>query len=456
MKKIRLFCVLCCFTSAIQAQDIPQRAESVQVTILAEVTPKGQKVNAVALEYEDNILSGDDLARLYQVQTSLDNKDKQARTVLRAYVNNQAATAPRAQAGKFVIVELDVKDSNADLYSLTTVNDKPIKFRAKNKTGDVIETEKIQAIRIPQFYDEHLVYHVKQTGYLKLTNGKTLDKTEIRQSAVKNRVKTPFIDNFTARRISLNDPDNNLNYRIYTPQADATQTRETKKYPLTVFLHGSGQVGTDNIAHMLSSKGAIATLQYEDGFVLAPQYDGVFDPFDDVNKGQRGGIHWQTDNRLQLVLKMIDETLNNHPNIDHNRIYLIGLSRGSEGALNLLLKRPHFFAGALLLSGREAHTLEWMDGNATKENLASVKDSPMWFFHSKEDKVSPVQGSRINYQILHEELKAPNVKYTEFTTEQAGDNGIVNDNSHNTWDAVFNSPEVMTWLLRQTRVEDKK
>ena len=128
----------------------------------------------------------------------------------------------------------------------------------------------------------------------------------------------------------------------------------------------------------------------------------------------------------------------------------MGLSRGSEGAVKLLLTRPHFFAGALLMSGREAYTYEWVDGNATKENLSSIKDIPMWFFHSKEDKISPVEGSRINVNIL-KELHAPNVKYTEFTTEKVGDNGIANDNSHNTWDALFNSPEVMQWLLHQKR-----
>ena len=61
------------------------------------------------------------------------------------------------------------------------------------------------------------------------------------------------------------------------------------------------------------------------------------------------------------------------------------------------------------------------------------------------------KGSRINVKILTEELQAPNVKYTEFTMENIGDNGIVNNNAHNTWDAVFNSPEVMQWLVQQKR-----
>ncbi len=48
----------------------------------------------------------------------------------------------------------------------------------------------------------------------------------------------------------------------------------------------------------------------------------------------------------------------------------MGLSRGSEGAVKLLLISTALFAGALLMSGREAYTYEWVDGNATKENLS--------------------------------------------------------------------------------------
>ncbi|EIJ70912.1 alpha/beta hydrolase-fold protein [Pasteurella bettyae] len=431
--------------SMAQAQDdMPQAPLKVNATLLAEVTAQGQKVNAVALEYEDNVLSGSDLRQIYQISTALDNKEKESRSVLNAYVNDAAEITSTPKAGRFVIIELDTQDKNADLYSVKTENDKPMQFRAKDKDGKVINIEKTQNIKVPEYYQDRLVYQIAQTGYLKLTNGKTLDKSQVTQHATKDHVKTSFIDDFKAQKVFLHDHNNILNYRVYIPKL-----KQSKKYPLTIFLHGSGQVGTDNMAHIVANKGAISTLQYEPGFVLAPQYGSVFDPFDDVNKGHKGGIHWQTDNRQELVLKMIDDTLKANAQIDRHRIYLVGLSRGAEGALQLLLKRPQFFAGAILASGREAYTIEWMNGNANKTNLAAIKDVPIWFFHSKEDKVSPVQGSRINYQILTQELQASHMKYTEFTMQSAGDNGIVNASAHNTWDAVFNSPEVMKWLLNQ-------
>lgn len=419
---------------------------NLNITLLAEVTAQGQKINGLALEYPSNVLSGTDLRQLYQIQTTLDNAPQEARSVLKAYVNSEPKISAQPKAGKFVIIELDTTDKNAATYSVKEANKDPMKFKSKDENGKIVETEKVQAVKIPEFFANRLTYSVEQKGLLKLTNGTTLNKASWEQSAEPQKINTAYIDDFVAKQVSLNKPENKLNYRFYAPLQ-----KNGEKYPLVIFLHGSGQVGSDNLAHLLSSKGAIATLPYEPSFVLAPQYDQVFDPFDSVEKGQKSGIHWQTENRINLVLKMIDETIKANPQIDTSRIYINGLSRGAEGGLNLLLARPNFFAGALLMSGREAYTNEWVDGNANKDNLVAIKNVPIWFFHSKEDKVSPVKGSRINYQILKEQLNAPNVKYTEFTFEQAGDNGIVNNNAHNTWDAVYNSPEIIHWLLQQKR-----
>lgn len=413
-------------------------ASTIKPTFLAEVTPTGAKITAVALEYENNILSGSDLRKIYDVETSLNQKEYIKRNIIRAYVNDTPNKAFESKAGKFVILELDDRDANANFYSLRAENDQAVSFKAKDANGKIIYVNKVQSNRIPEFYQNELTYLVKQKGILKFSNGVDASPSEIKDYANKENISIKYIDLFSSHQISLSQAENNLLYRLYSPQKI-----ENKKYPLTLFLHGSGQVGKDNIAHLLSSKGAISTLQYEEGFVVAPQYSSVFDPFD------KEGIHWQTNNRHQLIFKMLDEIIANNPNIDSRRIYVVGLSRGAEGGLYLLQKRPELFAAALLMSGREANTIEWIDGNASKDNLLVLRDKPIWLFHSKEDKVSPVNGSRINYGILSKDIGSKLVKYTEFNTQNEGDNGIVNNNAHNSWDAVFNSYEVIKWLLEQ-------
>lgn len=394
------------------------------------------------LQYEGNLLSGKELGDLYQIEVKLDDKVVGERHIVDAYTQKDLHQNGQFGLGNTVFIALDKKDKFSDPYELEQANKEPMTFRAKDTDGKIIEKQIVQSNKIPHFYGDRLKYVIKQKGLIKLVDGTTVGENSIEVAAIPKNLIDPIIDRFQPGKVSINSADNVLNYRLYKPEIE-----HKGKYPLIVFLHGSGQLGADNIAHLLSSRGAISVLDYSPSFIVAPQYKTVFDPFDDFKKGQKGGIHWQTENRRQLVLKMLDQILKENPQIDKARIYLVGLSRGAEGAMSLLLDRPNFFAGALLMSGREAGTVEWIDGYATKELLRPIKDVPIWFFHSKEDKVSLVEGTRKNYMILHDQLHGKDIRYTEFSFQKVGDNGIVNNNPHNTWDVVFNSPSVYQWLL---------
>lgn len=416
--------------------------------LITEVTETGQKITGITLQYEDELLLGKNLSNLYQVEVKLDNKSLGYRNILDAYTQKDFRLKNKPEIGNTVFLVLDPRDTISGTYELETVNKEPMTFLAKDKAGSIITKQIVQSNKIPHFYGDRLRYTIEQKGLIKLSNGKTISPNITEVTAESKNVENIIVDKFQSKKVYIDNPNNYLNYRLYSPNR-----MKGKKNPLVIFLHGSGQIGNDNIAHLLSSRGAISILDYSSSFVLAPQYQSVFDPFDDKNKGQKGGIHWQTHNRRNLILKMIDETIQQNPDIDKNRIYLIGLSRGAEGAMYLLLDRPNFFAAALLMSGREAGTVEYIDGKATASLLSPIKDIPIWFFHSKEDKVSPVEGSRKNFMILKYKLHNKNVRYTEFTFLNSGDNGFINNNAHNTWDAVFNSPVVYDWLLQQKRSE---
>lgn len=160
LKKI---CILLSLLAAfhVLAQDkVFKNIKPIQVTLLAEITAQGQKVNAVALEYEDNILSGSDLRKAYQISTALNGEEFIPRTILRAYVNNEPTLSVQPKIGKFVIIELDNQDKNADLYSLNTENNQPMQFKGRDKDGNVIVIEKKQINKVPQYYGEKLIYQI--------------------------------------------------------------------------------------------------------------------------------------------------------------------------------------------------------------------------------------------------------------------------------------------------------
>lgn len=444
--------------------------------LLGTPTAKGYRVHAVALDYGKPLLSANHLDKGFRVDVAVDGKPVCSRAVERAYLNHAPTVGARPDAGQHLILELDPFDSCAPAHEYRSDNEAPMTFRAKDAQGKVVQIERKQLIRIPTHYGARLKYTVHQDVRLKALDGETLDARTF--SLTGEQDDGGILAAFASGEVKGGGKDNRLLYRLYKPAHAPSQSARSAALPgeghqngvngqksaaggddagkrvngkryLVLALHGSGQTGKDNLAPLLSSRQAVATLDHEDGYVLVPQYDGVFDAAD-----PQGGVHWQTPNRRALLLKLIDETLAAHPDIDRSRIYLNGLSRGGEGALYLMMDRPGFFAGALIMSGREAHSVEWMDGNATADNMKVLARQPIWFFHAVEDKVSPVDGTRTNVRILRDELKNPHVRYTELSFARPGDNGMLNDSAHNTWDMVYESPAAMQWLLQQ-RLETK-
>ncbi|MBE2894570.1 alpha/beta hydrolase-fold protein [Spirabiliibacterium falconis] len=415
------------------ANDFQSDTNSIKsVYLVTNLKENGQFIASILLEYEDTLLVSKALNKLYTVSVTLEGKSYGNRHIKNTYTTSSIENLNTHSPGKYVVIQLSEQDTNSDLYSIIESNTTPITVKSNDGSKQIIQKNKI-----PQFYNAALEYQISQIGNNKLLNGQDVLPFTITVNANKNNIINPLIDNFQKDNISISKK-NYLNYRLYVPKTD-----KNNLYPLTVFLHGSGQVGKDNLAQLLSSQGAIATLSSEEGFVIAPQYESIFDPFDVDN-----GFHWQTENRRKLLNMIIEKTLKQYPQIDKKRIYLIGLSRGAEGALYLLLDNPDLFAGALLISGREAYTKELMDGNASEQNLDKIKHLPIWFFHSRQDKIAPVHGTIRNVEIL-KKLGADNIKYTEFNFNHTPDNGFISNNAHNAWEAVFNSKSAVEWLLSQ-------
>lgn len=90
-----------------------------------------------------------------------------------------------------------------------------------------------------------MIYTVEQKGYVKLSNGKTVDKNVGQVTGASANVANRFIDQYEERTFAdKSNSENKLQYRLYKPAVN----KEGQKKALVLFLHGSGQVGTDNIA----------------------------------------------------------------------------------------------------------------------------------------------------------------------------------------------------------------
>ncbi len=196
-----------------------------------------------------------------------------------------------------------------------------------------------------------------------------------------------------------------LNYALHIP-------KNTKgKKPLMVFLHGSGERGSD--IEKVKIHGPFKYLKNNelDSYVLAPQCPD--------------NEYWNAEVLYKLIQKIQKEN-----NIDSNRIYLTGLSMGAWGAWNLAFAHPEMFAALVPIAG-------FVDRVPMMENC-KIKDIPTRIFHGLVDDVVDV-----NYSIaIYKKLKTCS-KDIHLT--------IFDDANHDSWSRVYDNKEIYDWMLEQQK-----
>jgi MYXO-CTERM domain-containing protein len=206
-------------------------------------------------------------------------------------------------------------------------------------------------------------------------------------------------------------------YRLVRPPGYNAAT----KYPLVVFLHGSGESGTDNRLQISKNIGTntpgsifttTANLAKFPTFFIAPQTP---DPT----------IAWTSGSKpLAAVLKLIT-ALEGEFSIDPSRLYLTGLSIGGRGTFVLLIENPTLFAAAIPMSG---------EGDTTMAGkFAKV---PLWAFHGAMDPAINVAGSRNMVAAMRAAGGHP--LYTEYPNGQ-----------HDIWFMGYTTPQLLPWMNSQ-------
>lgn len=183
------------------------------------------------------------------------------------------------------------------------------------------------------------------------------------------------------------------------------------KKPLIVFLHGSGERGTN--VDKVKIHGPLKYIENNklDAYILAPQC-----PDNEM---------WESESLFQLIQKIISE----NP-IDPNRIYLTGLSMGGWGTWNLAYAHPELFAAVVPICG-------FVD-RVPMLDPCSLKEIPIRIFHGLLDDVVDVNESIEVYKKLRN--CSQNIELI-----------IFDDANHDSWTRVYNNSEIYTWMLAQKK-----
>ncbi|MBD0298201.1 MAG: prolyl oligopeptidase family serine peptidase, partial [Flavisolibacter sp.] len=188
----------------------------------------------------------------------------------------------------------------------------------------------------------------------------------------------------------------------------------TKRWPLLLFLHGSGESGHD--IQKVIVHGPPKLIEGGKRFPFL-----VVSPQSDVPSG------WDVEN-LHKLLQVVKKTYR----VDYDRIYVTGLSMGGFGTWALAMKYPDEFAAIAPVCG----------GGDTA-NAWKLRNIPVWCFHGALDNVVPVAGSE-NMVKATARLN-PAVRFTVYP-----------DKNHNSWDTTYNtSDSLYNWLLAQKKFRYK-
>jgi predicted peptidase len=211
-----------------------------------------------------------------------------------------------------------------------------------------------------------------------------------------------------------------LPYRLLKP----VNPQALEKFPLIIFLHGSGERGTDNEAQLKHIKNLVLDTRNRGKYpcyVLAPQC-----PKDEMwaKHNKDGTMKSAPTDPTQLLLDLIDQISKEFP-IDESRIYITGVSMGGYGTWDLLARFPKKFAAAVPVCG-----------GGDKTTAHKLKDIPIWAFHGALDPTVMPRQSREMIQAIQKAGGKPG--YTEYP-----------DIKHDSWVQAYQEPHLLPWLFKQ-------
>lgn len=195
-------------------------------------------------------------------------------------------------------------------------------------------------------------------------------------------------------------------YLVYLPER---YSRENRRWPLLIFLHGSGERGANlSTLTVCGPPKLISEGRHHPMIVVSPQCSA------DAN--------WQSD-----ALKSFLDHLCTRYQVDSDRVYVSGYSMGGAGAWNFAAAASDRLAAVAPLCG-----------GGEPSRAGQLAGMPIWAFHGERDDVVPIEAT---LQMID-------------AVEKAGGHPKVTmypDLGHGICDYTYRQPELYSWLLSQRR-----
>lgn len=408
-------------TTALKTEKIKYPKGIRSVTSVTEVFGTGQQITHIIVEFNEKVVNSQLTKNTFTVSD---------RTVEKIYSNTRPERTDIVKDGRFVIIELNPKDSEA---SLRLEGNDEVGFQMKKATSKITQKEDIL-----------------------FTNGKKLEKSiAILEN---NKTRNLIVENF--KQFVYKDPKTgtSVKYNLYIPK----NYDKNKKYPLVLFMHDKGVLSEDTKTALFQGNGATSFAAPEEqarheAFVLAPQYSRqVVDDNGDITSD------------LDATVNLIRDYLISKYSIDEKKLYATGQSMGGMMAIVMNYKYPELFAASYLVA------CQW-----NPKEVSTMAKNNLWITVSTGDaKAYPGMNAitselikrgatvakdnwRADYtdaQFLEGARKViaqkSNIKYT---TLEKGTNPYLPKDANpglehsGTWKVAYNIPGIKDWMFLQSK-----
>lgn len=408
-------------TTALKTEKIKYPKGIRSVTSVTEVFGTGQQITHIIVEFNERVVNSQLTKNTFTVSD---------RTVEKIYSNTRPERTDIVKDGRFVIIELNPKDSGA---SLRLEGNDEVGFQMKKATSKITQKEDIL-----------------------FTNGKKLEKSiAILEN---NKTRNLIVENF--KQFVYKDPKTgtSIKYNLYIPK----NYDKNKKYPLVLFMHDKGVLSEDTKTALFQGNGATSFAAPEEqarheAFVLAPQYSRqVVDDNGDITSD------------LDATVNLIRDYLISKYSINEKKLYATGQSMGGMMAIVMNYKYPELFAASYLVA------CQW-----NPKEVSTMAKNNLWITVSTGDaKAYPGMNAitselikrgatvakdnwRADYtdaQFLEGARKViaqkSNIKYT---TLEKGTNPYLPKDANpglehsGTWKVAYNIPGIKDWMFLQAK-----
>jgi len=210
-----------------------------------------------------------------------------------------------------------------------------------------------------------------------------------------------------------------LPYLLFIPKG--YNDSKTERWPLVIFLHGSGERGTD--IEVVKKHGPPMLVEKNPAFpfiVISPQL-----PIQSATVGWSWPVA-----PLDAILDHALKTLR----VDPSRVYLTGLSLGGIATWEWGTTRPERFAALAPVAAF---------GDPTK--ACQAKDVPVWAFHGDHDDAVDTRGDFEMVDALKKCGSSPAPRLTVYP-----------NTDHWSWVPAYNDAALWMWLLEQRKPPSPK